>query len=149
MPRADFALPQLNPAGVTLVGPVDDPAPYYAAADAFVLPTFYDPCSLSVLEAAASGLPSVTSRFNGAAELLSEGVEGFVLADPADDCALADRLRPLMEPSQRQQMGEAARRLALRYTLDRNCDELMAVYREVARPLRCTGEGRPAAALVP
>ena len=60
-------------AAVTLVGTVDDPVPYYAAADAFVLPTFYDPCSLSVSEAAASGLPSVTTRLNGAAELLDRG----------------------------------------------------------------------------
>ena len=60
----------------------DDPVPYYAAADVFVLPTFYDPCSLSVSEAAASGLPIVTSRFNGAAELLTEGVDGSVIADP-------------------------------------------------------------------
>jgi UDP-glucose:(heptosyl)LPS alpha-1,3-glucosyltransferase len=133
------AWPKPNLAGVTLVGPVDDPAPYYAAADALVLPSFYDPFGLVVLEAAACGLPVVVSRFAGAAELLSEGIEGFVLADPADDCALCDRLRALMEPWRRQQMGEAARRLALRYTLDRNCDELMAVYREVAQPLRRAG----------
>jgi len=106
--------------------------PYYAAADAFVLPTFYDPCSLSVSEAAACGLPSVTSRFNGAAELLSEGVEGFVLADPADDSELCNRLGSLMDPALRLRMGAAARRLALRYTLERNCDELMAIYDELA-----------------
>ena len=106
--RSTFsALTQPNPTGVILVGPVDDPVPYYAASDAFVLPTFYDPCSLSVFEAAASGLPSVTTRFNGAAELLSEGVEGFVLADPADDCALCDRLRELMEPSRRRADGRS------------------------------------------
>ena len=83
-------------AAVTLVGTVDDPVPYYAAADAFVLPTFYDPSSLSVSEAAAAGLPSVTTRFNGAAELLTDGVDGFVLDDPADDGALADRLGRLL-----------------------------------------------------
>ena len=43
--------------------------PYYAAADLYVHPTFYDPCSLVVLEAAACGLPIITSRYNGAAEL--------------------------------------------------------------------------------
>jgi UDP-glucose:(heptosyl)LPS alpha-1,3-glucosyltransferase len=125
-------LQQHQAARVTFTGPVADPVPYYAAADAFVLPTFYDPCSLSVSEAAACGLPSVTSRFNGAAELLSEGVEGFVLADPADDSELCNRLGSLMDPALRLRMGAAARRLALRYTLERNCDELMAIYDELA-----------------
>jgi glycosyltransferase involved in cell wall biosynthesis len=60
-----------------------------------------------------------------------------VVADPADDCELANALEKLLDPARRQQMGEAARRLALRYTLDRNCDELMAVYREVAQRQRC------------
>ena len=88
-----------SPNGVVInVGAIDDPVPYYAAADVFVLPTFYDPCSLSVSEAAASGLPSVTTRFNGAAELLTEGVDGSVISDPADDAELAGALRPLLDP---------------------------------------------------
>jgi UDP-glucose:(heptosyl)LPS alpha-1,3-glucosyltransferase len=124
--------------GVTIhVGAIDDPVPYYAAADVFVLPTFYDPCSLSVSEAAASGLPSVTTRFNGAAELLTEGIDGSVIADPADDAELARALRPLLEPHVRQRMGEAARKLALKHTLDHNCDQIMAIYQQIAgRKLR-------------
>ncbi|MGA2063452.1 MAG: glycosyltransferase family 4 protein [Thermoguttaceae bacterium] len=122
---------------VTLAGTVDDPVPYYAAADAFVLPTFYDPSSLSVSEAAASGLPSVTTRFNGAAELLTEGVDGFVIEDPADDAALAERLGRLLDAGLRRRMGEAARNLALRHGLDHNCDEILAVYHEIAGRKRC------------
>ena len=54
----------------TFLGTVSDLTPYYAAADAYVHPTFYDPCSLVLLEAAASGLPIVTTRrCNGATEL--------------------------------------------------------------------------------
>ena len=44
---------------------------------------------------AASGIPSATTRFNGAGELLTEGLDGFVLDDPADDRQLAERLRLL------------------------------------------------------
>jgi len=113
-------------------GAADDPVPYYAAADVFVLPTFYDPCSLSISEAAASGLPSVTTRFNGAAELLTEGVDGSVIADPADDAELASALRPLLDAAVRQRMGEAARKLALKHTLDRNCDEILSIYQQIA-----------------
>lgn len=116
---------------VAFAGRADDPVPYYAAADAFVLPTFYDPCSLSVSEAAACGLPCVTTRFNGAGELLTEGVDGYVLPDPADDAALADRMARLLDPARRERMGIAARQMALERTLERNCDEIVAVYREI------------------
>ena len=116
---------------VIYAGAADDPVPYYAASDIFVLPTFYDPCSLSVSEAAASGLPCVTTRFNGAAELLTEGVDGSVISDPADDLELAASLRPLMDAGVRQRMGAAARKLALKYTLDRNCDEIVSIYRQI------------------
>ena len=126
-------LPPLRGDGLVIhAGAADDPVPYYAASDVFVLPTFYDPCSLSVSEAAASGLPSVTTRFNGAAELLTEGVDGSVISDPADDLELAASLRPLMDAGIRQRMGEAARKLALKYTLDRNCDEIVSIYRQIA-----------------
>ncbi len=121
---------------IRFVGQIDDPVPYYAAADVFVLPTFYDPCSLSVSEAAASGLPSVTTRFNGAAELLTEGVDGCVVSDPADDADLASALRPLLDPAVRHRMGEAARKLALRHSLDRNCDQIVSIYQEVSGRMR-------------
>lgn len=117
---------------VSFLGSVADAAPYYAAADVYVQPTFYDPCSLVVLEALAGGLPVITSRFNGAGELMTDGVEGFVLDDPADDAALADRLRTLLDPQTRAAAGAAARRTALRHTWERNCREIVAVYEEVA-----------------
>lgn len=113
-------------------GLVDDTVPFYAAADAFVLPTLYDPCSLSVLEAAASGLPSITTRANGAGELLRDDRDGYVLDDPLDVGALAERMRRLMDPARRARMGLAARRTMLDHGLDRNCDELLAIYDEVA-----------------
>jgi len=130
-----------SPGGLVInVGAIDDPVPYYAAADVFVLPTFYDPCSLSVSEAAASGLPSVTTRFNGAAELLTEGVDGSVISDPADDAELADALRPLLDQNVRQRMGEAARKLAVQHTLDRNCDQIVSIYHQIARQKQIAGQ---------
>jgi len=121
---------------VIFVGAVDDAVPYYAASDVYVLPTFYDPCSLGVLEAAAVGVPSVTTQLNGAGELLTDGVDGYLVPDPADDRALADRLRMLLDPSLRQRMGHAARQLALKHTLDRNCDQIVDVYHEITRSRR-------------
>jgi UDP-glucose:(heptosyl)LPS alpha-1,3-glucosyltransferase len=118
---------------VTFVGAVDDTAPYYAAADVYVHPTFYDPCSLGVLEAAASGLPCITSRVNGAGELLTEGRDGYLMDDPADRREFIRHLRALLCPATRAAMGAAARRMALEHTFHHNCDEIIDVYREVAR----------------
>ncbi|MBI2477104.1 MAG: glycosyltransferase family 4 protein [Planctomycetia bacterium] len=116
---------------VLFTGRVTDTVPFYAAADALVLPTFYDPCSLTVGEAMASGLAVVTTRANGASEMLSDGRDGFVLDDPADDVATCDRLRLLLDSELRARMGAAARQTALRYPLDRNCDEIIEIYETV------------------
>ena len=121
---------------VTFLGSIGDPVPYYAAADAYVLPTFYDPCSLGVLEAAASGLPSVTTRFNGAGEMLTDGLNGYLMDNPADDEELAHCLQPLMYRRARTAMGDAARRLALQHTIQQNCRQIVDVYREIAQQQR-------------
>lgn len=117
-------------AAVTFVGAVDDPVPYFAAADVYVQPTFYDPCSLVVLEALASGLPVVTSRFNGAGELIHPGREGFLIDDPADADELTQALRPLLDASTRDRFGIAARSLAEDHPFERNCREMLAVYEQ-------------------
>jgi len=56
-----------------------DPYAFYRAADFFVLPTRHDPCSSSWLEALAMGLPVISTIFNGACEIMIDGVHGFVL----------------------------------------------------------------------
>ena len=73
----------------------------YFAADFFVHPTFYDPCSNVVLEAMACGLPVVTSRYNGACELLHPPQEGYVIDDPHDHERLAACLTQLLDPARR------------------------------------------------
>ena len=132
-PNSSTTHPQgdASDANVTFVGRVPDPLPYYAAADVCVLPTLYDPCSLTILEAMATGLPCVTTVFNGVAELMKDGVEGYVLSDPTDHQLLATRLRSLLDPNLRLRMGKAARQLALRHTIEHNCDEILELYSQI------------------
>jgi UDP-glucose:(heptosyl)LPS alpha-1,3-glucosyltransferase len=54
---------------VCFIGHCGDMRNAYFGSDFLVHPTFYDPCSLVVLEALACGLPIITTRFNGASEL--------------------------------------------------------------------------------
>ncbi len=124
---------RVAPAGaVTFTGTVADPAPYYAAADVYVHPTFHDACSLVVLEAAACGLPVITTRRNGAAELLHEGKEGFILSDPRDVGELTERIDRLFDRRIRRCMGEAARQLACRHTFRNNAQQIVALYEQIA-----------------
>jgi len=117
---------------VRFVGYMPDMRNCYFAADFFVHPTFYDPCSHVVLEAMACGLPVITSRYNGASELLRPPREGFVIADPHDHAALADCLRRLLDPARRAACGQAARRSAAQWTFEQHYRQILAVLAEAA-----------------
>ncbi len=116
---------------VTFAGHVSDPESSYAAADVFALPTFFDPFANATLEAMASGLPVITTRQNGAAEVMHAGVEGLVLERPEDVMGLADALATLRDPAARRAMGERARETALKYGWDGPLEATLRVYRQV------------------
>ncbi len=113
------------------VGPCRDVRPCYAAADFLVHPTFYDPCSLVVLEALACGLPVITSRFNGAAELIGHGREGYVIDNPHDHEQLASFIAQLLDPVGRGACAHAARRAGSLWTLEHHYRQLLAILDEV------------------
>jgi len=110
-------------------GPAADPAPYYAAADVFCLPSYYDPCANVVLEALAMSLPVVTSTTNGCGELLTPGREGYQV-DLQDSEALAARLAEYGDDVMRERAARAARALAEKRPLERDYQAIVAVYEE-------------------
>jgi UDP-glucose:(heptosyl)LPS alpha-1,3-glucosyltransferase len=118
---------------VHFAGSTDGARPFYAAADAFVLPTRYDPCSLSVLEALACGVPVVTTTANGAGELLTPGRDGFVTS-PGDEASVASALRTI--GGDRERFREAALARARGLSLDAHIDRMEEVL------LRAAGERR-------
>ncbi|MBA3273707.1 MAG: glycosyltransferase family 4 protein, partial [Chthoniobacterales bacterium] len=73
------------------LGEANDVASLYRAADIFLLPTLYDPFSNASLEALASGLPVITTRSNGFAETIDDGVHGTILQEP-DPAVIADAI---------------------------------------------------------
>ncbi len=103
-----------------------DPRPYYAAADAFVLPTWFDPFSNATLEALACGLPVVTTSSNGVAELMTAGREGSIVR-AGDVDGLRAALSEMLD-TDRRSMAEAARALAERMTWTRHVDAMSALY---------------------
>lgn len=106
------------------------PERLYAAADALLHPTFYDACANVVLEGLASGLPVVSSTFNGSAELITSGRNGFVLpvagqSGPELRSAWWEILQWLAADGElRRRLGEEGRKLAEANSLDRYFDRL-------------------------
>jgi N-acetyl-alpha-D-glucosaminyl L-malate synthase BshA len=81
-------------------------------ADVMLLPSDLESFGLAALEAMACGVPSVCSRVGGVPEVITDGVEGY-LVPPRDVNTMAERtLRILTEPGRRETMGKAARQRA-------------------------------------
>lgn len=118
---------------VRFTGEVSHVERYYGASDVFVLPTFHDPCSLVVLEALACGLPVITTRCNGAAEILTEGKEGLILNHPSDVAELAKGILRLLDEKQRAAMGRAAGLLNQKISYERNFGEMFSLMTEAVK----------------
>jgi UDP-glucose:(heptosyl)LPS alpha-1,3-glucosyltransferase len=109
------------------LGLQEDVRPYYAAADAFVLPTLYDAFANTVLEAMASGLPVITSTKCGAVDMIESGRNGFI-CDALDVDALSDCMLKLISEQTRRSLGTAARATVTDLTLERMSHELFHLY---------------------
>jgi UDP-glucose:(heptosyl)LPS alpha-1,3-glucosyltransferase len=117
---------------VSFVGLCGEMRDAYFAADFLVHPTFYDPCSLVVLEALACALPVITTRANGASELLHTPQEGYVVDDPHDHQRLAWSMWQLIDPERRSACSQAARKTAGQWTFEQHYRQLLEVLGEAA-----------------
>ena len=103
----------------------------YAVADALLLPTRYDAFANVCLEAAASGLPVVTSGANGAARWIEDG--GRVVASPDDAEGFAAALEALSDESTRTRAARAARTRAETATWPKHVAALRELHARIAR----------------
>jgi UDP-glucose:(heptosyl)LPS alpha-1,3-glucosyltransferase len=113
---------------IIFAGATNDVQAFYGAADFFVLPTKHDPCSLVVLEALAMGLPVISTKQNGATEIMEDGVDGIVLADPANVDDLAAAMRRLCDPVVCSEMSAACLARRGRLSFDRHLEQLTNIY---------------------
>ena len=108
-------------------GAVPDPASWYGLGDALVLPTLYDPFPNVILEAMASGLAIITSTACGGAELVQEGVNGFVRKH--DDVAgLAQAMAKLLDTDRARTMGDASHTAVSGYSLVAMTEQMLKLY---------------------
>ena len=126
---------------VNFTGPVlhSEVAGLLRKADVFILPSLGEGMSLSVIEAAACGLPLIVSENAGADELVKEGVNGFVVPIQSSQ-ALIEKIHFFIEhPDRIPQMGREARNTAEQYSWDSYSDQAVrAIRRIMARHKKLT-----------
>ncbi|MEI9898363.1 MAG: glycosyltransferase family 4 protein [Chthoniobacter sp.] len=118
------ALPKC--AQARFLGPVKDMPPLLAAADAFILPTIYDPFSNACLEALAAGLPVITTAQNGFSEIIESGLEGEIVNEPNDIPALASAITAWSDPDRRAIAKLRLEILSTQYTIAENVRQTLA-----------------------
>jgi UDP-glucose:(heptosyl)LPS alpha-1,3-glucosyltransferase len=160
--RAVLALGKMREPALLLIVGRDDPAPYLAlakqlgvaerlhfvgpridtwrffqAADIFVLPTRVDMWGMTVAEAMAAAVPPVTTTGAGAADVIANEQNGFVLPEPLDVDLLAATLdRLAADPELRHRIGQAAQRRAEGLTWDQHGRQVEAAMRDIAESRR-------------
>ncbi len=116
---------------LTFVGPTDRVAAFRHAGDVLVHPTYYDPCSRVVLEGMCSGLPCITTRWDGAAEMIEDGKNGYVLSDPWCVETLAGLVEQLRAESLRSRIGSEAVKIANRVSMSRHTESMIRLYQSM------------------
>ena len=117
---------------VIFCGAQKDVHTYYAASDIFILAPVYEPLGLVYLEAMASGLPVIMTRNSGAAELITNGVHGYVVNEPEDIKGIAGSMQVLVDNiEQRKAMGKHARCLAEEFTFEKRIGRIRELYKSI------------------
>jgi len=99
----------LNHPRIHCTGFVQDTAPYYRAMDLMVLSTWREGFPNVVLEAAATGIPVITTACTGSRDSVVPEVTGL-LVPPGYPAAISEAaLKLLRDPARRVAMGKAAR----------------------------------------
>jgi UDP-glucose:(heptosyl)LPS alpha-1,3-glucosyltransferase len=117
---------------VRFEGAQTDVRPFYQRATFLVLPTRRDSCSLVVLEALACGLPVISTRFNGACEIMRDGTHGRILDEADDAAALAAAMRRLCDPATVAHMQAACVALRPELSQESHLDTLAGIYQDAA-----------------
>jgi len=107
-------------------------------ADVAVVPsTWAEPGGLVVLEAMASGTPVIATDRGGPAEVVTDGVDGFLVSPVATDRLAATIEKLLSDEHLRERIGRRSRqRLVDAFGLDSEVDRLVELYEELASPGR-------------
>jgi glycosyltransferase involved in cell wall biosynthesis len=117
-------------ASVTFAGRHADPRPLFAECDVVLSTALNEPFGLSVLEALAMQRPVIACAGGGMAEIVQDGLTGWLVAEPTPAGFAAAIARARESRSRLQAMGEEGRRFVTsECEIDRMCQGYAAVYR--------------------
>jgi glycosyltransferase involved in cell wall biosynthesis len=116
-----------------------------SAFDVFALPSIYEAMPYVLLEAAAAGLPVVTTDVGGSTSVVAPGRNGFVVSN-WDRRGFARHLSRLIQDRElRLRMGQESREIGKSFTIDRMIRETIGVY-GMAMARRARGRATSASA---
>jgi len=117
---------------VVIIGFQRDVSAVYSGIDILVVPSHAEPLGLVVLEAMAMGKPVVATRVGGPAEIISDGINGF-LVDPKEPKSLAYRILELMEnPKRAKEIGMRAKETIIRrFGVRQYAQDIMSLYQQI------------------
>lgn len=119
-----------------LMGYVQSPSELYVACSIYVQPSVSEAWGIEVGEAMAHGRPVIVSSGAGAADLVTDGVDGFIVP-PRDPSAIAEKIRWFSDrPWEIITMGQAARKKAEENTWSRSREKYLELWGSPSPALR-------------
>jgi len=117
---------------VRFLGYLPEPGEILSISDAFILPSYWEGCPTSLLEAMAFGIPCVAANVGGIPEIIKNGENGL-LVPPKDASALAQALQSLlMSKEQYLKISQSARKtFQTRFHVTRMVEEYQNLYLEL------------------
>lgn len=117
---------------VRFLGERQDVEAILVAADLVLVPSWSEPFGRVVIEAMAMGTPVMATDRGGPTEIITPGIDGFLLR-PRDPQRWADGAEELLRsPDLRARVGGSARKRAQAFSVERHADALLAVYEATA-----------------
>jgi len=123
---------------IIFLGPVRRIQNALSIIDVAVLPTFYDPASRYILEALTAGRPVITTRYNGAADFITNDRHGKIIDSAENVTALAEAVGYFCDTENIQKASQAiiADNLAEKISIGRAAEQMLTVYDEILRKRR-------------
>lgn len=105
---------------------------FFASSDIFIFPTTYEPFGQVITEAMASGIPVITSKCAGAAEIIEDGYDALLLNNPTDVKEIVEKLNLLINDSDLiKKIGSNGRYKVENYTWENTALKTLEIYKEV------------------